>query len=453
MTVMLSEVWLALRDKRSRSTYRASATPARSLGGVREGSHPSPNAPITERRYLWPLILVTSLFFLWAVGVNLNDILIPHLRGAFHLTDFQSSFVQVAFFGGYFLAAWPAGFIIERLGYQRGIVFGLLICAAGAFLFIPAAYIHVYYAFLLGLFIMACGQSFLEVSANPYVTFLGPTQTSERRLNLAQSFNALGAVLTPIFGSALILARTHKLAAGANAATAEAAIVRLPYLIIVAIFLGMALLIGLSHLPKISEEAPADSDPIAAKHVLHFPHLLKGVAAQFFYVGAQVGVASFVIRFVEFSRPGTSDVQAANYLKLHLLAFMIGRFGGSAFMKRFAPASMLATFAVGSLLSVTLVLTNRGPAALAGIVLLGFFHSIMFPTIFALSIRHLGPATRKGSSLLVMSIIGGAICPAIMGRISDATNIQTAFLVPLVCYCFVLYFGLRGYRPTPQPSS
>jgi MFS transporter, FHS family, L-fucose permease len=418
-----------------------------------ESSHPataqnpgSVSANLTEPRYVWPLILVTSLFFLWAVGVNINDILIPHLRGAFHLTDFQSSFVQFAFFGGYFLAAWPAGWIVERLGYQRGIVFGLLICATGALLFIPAAYIHLYSAFLLCLFIMACGQAFLEVCANPYVTFLGPPQTSERRLNLAQSFNALGAVATPIFGSALILARTHKLAAGGNAAAAEAAVVRLPYLIIVAIFLGMAVLIGFSHLPKIAEE-PADVDPTAARHVLHFPHLLKGVAAQFFYVGAQVGVASFVIRFVEFSRPGTSDVQAANYLKLHLLAFMIGRFGGSFLMKRFAPASMLATFAVGSLVSVALVLTSCGSAALAGIVLLGFFHSIMFPTIFALSIRHLGPATRKGSSLLVMSIIGGALFPPLMGRISDATNIQVAFLVPLVCYCFVLYFGLRGYKP------
>jgi FHS family L-fucose permease-like MFS transporter len=406
---------------------------------------------LTERRYIWPLILVTSLFFLWAVGVNINDILIPHLRGAFHLTDFQSSFVQFAFFGGYFLAAWPAGWIVERLGYQRGIVVGLLICATGAVLFIPAAYIHLYSAFLACLFIMACGQSFLEVCANPYVTFLGPPQTSERRLNLAQSFNALGAVATPIFGSALILARTHKLAVGANAAAAEAAIVRLPYLIIVAIFLGMAVLIGLSHLPKIAEE-PATLDPSAARHVLHFPHLLKGVAAQFFYVGAQVGVASFVIRFVEFAHPGTSDVQAANYLKLHLLAFMIGRFGGSAFMKRFAPAAMLATFAVGSLVSVALVLTSSGPAALAGIVLLGFFHSIMFPTIFALSIRHLGPATRKGSSMLVMSIIGGAVCPPLMGRVSDATNIQVAFIVPLICYCFVLYFGLRGYRAAANLS-
>ncbi len=410
----------------------------------------SGRATLTEPRFILPLILVTTLFFLWAVGVNLNDILIPHLHRAFHLTDFQSSFVQVAFFGGYFLGAWPAGKIAERLGYQRGIILGLVICATGAFLFIPAAYIHVYFAFLVGLFIMACGQSFLEVSANPYVTFLGPPQTAEQRLNLAQSFNALGAVLTPVFGSALILARAHELTNGANAAAAEVAIVRLPYIIIVCIFLGMAGIIALAHLPRISVE-PADGDTPAAHHVLHFPHLIKGIAAQFFYVGAQVGVASFVIRFVEFAHPGTSDVQAANYLKLHLLAFMIGRFGGSALMRRIAPAHMLAAFAVGSLVSVAMVLSTRGPAALVGIVLLGFFHSIMFPTIFALSIRHLGPVTHKGSSLLVMSIIGGAVCPAIMGRISDATNIQVAFIVPLICYCFVLYFGLRGYRPRHEP--
>ncbi|HEY1810079.1 MAG TPA: L-fucose:H+ symporter permease [Acidobacteriaceae bacterium] len=409
-------------------------------------------AKLTEPRYILPLILVTTLFFLWAVGVNLNDILIPHLHSVFHLTDFQSSFVQVAFFGGYFLGAWPAGKIAERLGYQRGIVLGLVICATGAFLFIPAAYIHVYYAFLIGLFIMACGQSFLEVSANPYVTFLGPPETSEQRLNLAQSFNALGAVLTPVFGSALILARAHELANGSNTAAAEVAIVRLPYIIIVCIFLGMAGIIALAHLPRISVESADGENTAAARHVLHFPHLIKGVGAQFFYVGAQVGVASFVIRFVEFAHPGTTDVQAANYLKLHLLAFMIGRFGGSALMRRIKPAHMLAAFAAGSIISVALVLSSRGPAALVGIVLLGFFHSIMFPTIFALSIRHLGPSTHKGSSLLVMSIIGGAFFPAIMGRISDASNIQTAFFVPLACYVFVLYFGLSGYRPSHKPA-
>ncbi|HEX3435891.1 MAG TPA: L-fucose:H+ symporter permease, partial [Pseudacidobacterium sp.] len=362
------------------------------------------------------------------------------LKGAFHLTDFQSSFVQVAFFGGYFLAAWPAGRLMEKIGYQRGIVCGLLICAVGAFLFIPAASIHMYAVFLLGLFIMACGQSFLEVSANPYVTFLGPPQTAEQRLNVAQSFNAVGAVFTPILGSVFILSRAHAAAAGS-----EAEVVRGPYMVIVSVFLVMALIIFTAKLPVLQEENVEDESP-RFSGVLAFPHLLKGVAAQFFYIGAQVGVASFVIRFVQHTHPGTLDTQAANYLKLHLLGFMIGRFAGSALMKKIQPAMMLAAFAVGSVISVLLVIFSTGASALAGIVLLGFFHSIMFPTIFALSIRHLGPYTKRGSSLVVMAILGGAVFPALMGRISDASNIQRAFFVPLVCYLFVLYFATRGYR-------
>jgi FHS family L-fucose permease-like MFS transporter len=403
-------------------------------------STPQTGGPLTERRYVLPLILITSLFFLWAVGVNLNDILIPHLKGAFHLTDFQSSFVQVAFFGGYFLAAWPAGRLMEKIGYQRGIVCGLLICAVGAFLFIPAASIRMYAVFLLGLFIMACGQSFLEVSANPYVTFLGPPQTAEQRLNVAQSFNAVGAVVTPILGSTFILSRAHAAAAGS-----EADVVRIPYMVIVGIFVAMALIIYTAKLPVIQEEKAEDEDS-SFPGIMAFPHLLKGVATQFFYVGAQVGVASFVIRFVQHTHPGTLDTQAANYLKLHLLGFMIGRFAGSALMKKIQPAMMLAAFAVGSVISVLLVIFSTGALALSGIVLLGFFHSIMFPTIFALSIRHLGPYTKRGSSLVVMAILGGAVFPALMGRISDASNIQRAFFVPLVCYLFVLYFATRGYR-------
>jgi FHS family L-fucose permease-like MFS transporter len=403
-------------------------------------STPQTGGPLTERRYVLPLILITSLFFLWAVGVNLNDILIPHLKGAFHLTDFQSSFVQVAFFGGYFLAAWPAGRIMEKIGYQRGIVCGLLICAVGAFLFIPAASVRMYAVFLLGLFIMACGQSFLEVSANPYVTFLGPPQTAEQRLNVAQSFNAVGAVVTPILGSTFILSRAHAAAAGS-----EADVVRIPYMVIVGIFVAMALIIYTAKLPVIQEEKAEDEDS-SFPGIMAFPHLLKGVATQFFYVGAQVGVASFVIRFVQHTHPGTLDTQAANYLKLHLLGFMIGRFAGSALMKKIQPAMMLAAFAVGSVISVLLVIFSTGALALSGIVLLGFFHSIMFPTIFALSIRHLGPYTKRGSSLVVMAILGGAVFPALMGRISDASNIQRAFFVPLVCYLFVLYFATRGYR-------
>jgi MFS transporter, FHS family, L-fucose permease len=414
--------------------------------------------PITERRYVVPLVLVTSLFFLWAIGVNLNDILIQHLKKAFGLTDFQSSLIQSAFFGGYFLAALPAGWLMQRLGYKRGILVGLLVCASGTILFIPAASVRVYGFFLFALFVMACGQSILEVAANPYVTTLGPAESSERRLNLAQSFNAAGAVLIALIGSRFILSgieHTPAELAAMNPAqllgyrVSEANLVKIPYLVITGLFLFVALLIFLTKLPEIREtsgEGPQTSDA-KLSGTLSFPHLIKGVVAQFFYVGAQVGVASFIIRFAEFTLPGTHEKVAAHYLQAHLAGFMIGRFTGSAIMQKVAAPRLLSLFAGGSLLCLLVVLLASGAAPVWAIVLIGFFHSIMFPTIFALSLKSLGPYTKLGSSLLVMSIIGGAVCPAIMGKISDAWNIQRAFVVPLVCHAYVFYFAMWGYRP------
>src|SRR5713226_4547596 len=221
------------------------------------------SVPITEQRYVVPLTMVTSLFFLWALGVNLNDILIPHLKKAFRLTDFRSSLIQTAFFGGYFLAALPAGWLMEKIGYKRGILVGLIICATGALLFIPAASILVYGFFLFALFVMACGQSFLEVAANPYVTILGPAESSERRLNLAQSFNSVGAVVTPIIGAAFILTSTDYSREQQAAMSpsqieawkmAEASTVRVPYLVIAGIFLAVAVLIYFANLPEIHEQ-------------------------------------------------------------------------------------------------------------------------------------------------------------------------------------------------------
>ncbi len=415
--------------------------------------------PITERRFVLPLVLVTSLFFLWALGVNLNDILIPHLKKAFSLTDFQSSLIQSAFFGGYFVAALPAGWLMERVGYKRGILIGLLICATGAFLFIPAASIRVYGFFLLALFVMACGQCFLEVAANPYVTILGPPQTSERRLNIAQSFNSVGAVITPFLGAAFILSGVEYTSSQFSSMTpgqilafrvSEASMVKVPYLVIAGIFLFVAALIYLSKLPEIQEAAAVDQPVSAAgdrRGIWTHRHLIKGVLAQFFYVGAQVGVASFVIRFAEHSIAGTHEKVAAHYLQMHLIGFMAGRFAGSAIMKYIPAPKLLSLFATGALLCGLVALLASGIAPVWAFVFLGFFHSIMFPTIFALSLKNLGPYTKLGSSLLVMSIIGGAICPAIMGIVSDATNIQRAFGVPLVCYIYVLYFATRGYKP------
>jgi len=423
----------------------------------------NPTVPVTERRFRVPFILITSLFFLWAFGVNLNDILIPHLKLAFGLSDFQSSFIQVAFFGGYCLAAFPAGRLMEKIGYKKGILTGLFLCAVGAVLFLPASSSRVYGFFLLALFVMACGQSFLEVAANPYVTILGPAASAERRLNFAQSFNAVGAVLSPIIGRAFILtnvdapAQIAAMSAGqlATYRAAEASTVKGPYLMIAAIFVVVAVLVQLAHLPDV-HDAAAETESLdldkSSTSVLSHPHLWKGVIAQFFYVGAQVGVASFVIRYAQFSVPGTPAKKAALYLLLHQIGFMIGRFAGSATMKRIAPPHLLSLFAAASLVCAAVALLSSGLIPVGAVVLIGFFHSIMFPTIFALSIKNLGSQTKRGSSLLVMAIIGGAFFPAIMGRISDAVSIQRAFVVPLLCYVFILYFGLSGYKPSVAQS-
>ena len=420
-----------------------------------------PSAPLTDRRYTVAFVLVTSLFFLWALGVNLNDILIPHLKKAFRLTDLQSSLIQSAFFGGYFLAALPAGWLMERIGYKKGILVGLLTCALGAFLFIPAASIRLYGFFLFALFVMACGQGVLEVAANPYVTILGPSESSERRLNLAQSFNAVGAVVTPIIGRAFILSGIEYSSNQLSAMTPEQSVaysaleagrVRGPYLAITALFLLVAALLYFAHLPEI-REVSGEALPEARdarrglREIWRYKHLVKGVIAQFFYVGAQVGVTSFVIRFTQHTLPNTPEKVAANFLKWHLIGFMVGRFAGSAMMKRIAPPRLLGFFAVCAFLCTLAAIAGSGAASVWGVVLLGFFDSIMFPTIFALSVKNLGVYTKLGSALLVMSIIGGAIVPAVMGYISDTSSIQKAFAVPLICYAYVLYFAVRGYKP------
>lgn len=428
------------------------------------GPQPTPkNAPLTEKRYLLPFILITSLFFLWAFGVNLNDVLIPHFKSAFSLSDFRSSFIQVAFFGGYFVAAMVAGRLMERIGYKRGILSGLFLCATGALLFVPAGSLGVYGLFLLSSFVLACGQSFLEVAANPYATVLGPPASSERRLNFAQSFNGVGYVVALYVVGPLILSATvpsaeelARLSPGALQAyrASQTATVRIPYLVIAGIFVVVAVIMYLADLPEVREQAaPRESEAAASwRGTLSHAHLVRGVIAQFLYVGAQVGVGSFVIRFVMRVQPFLGPRAASRYLALHALGFMIGRFAGSALMNAIPASRLLAIFASGALVGAATGISMTGALPVYAIVLIGFFHSIMFPTIFALSIKNLGPFTKRGSSLLVMAVIGGAIIPAVMGKISDLSNIQRAFLVPLLCYAYVLYFGLSGYKPVPVAS-
>jgi len=447
------------------------------------------SAPLTERTYALPFVLVTSLFFLWSIGVNLNDVLIPHLKKAFDLTDFQSSFIQVAFFGGYFLAAFPAGSLMEKIGYKKGILIGLVICAMGTLLFLPAASSRTYGFFLLALFVMSSGQSFLEVGANPYVTVLGPAESSERRLNFAQSFNAVGAALVPTLGAAFILSGIEYTPAQRAAmsptqlqayVTSETNLVKVPYLAITAIFLFVAVLIYFARLPEVKEQESEGAQKELtgnASGILSHPHLIKGVIAQFFYVGAQVGVGSFAIRFAKHSMPQTLDAMsawgahfvagqhgalnflahmvpttpekmAAIFLVAHQTGFMIGRFSGSWMMKSIPAPRLLAAFGCGALACVLAGIGMSGLSSVVAIVLVGFFNSIMFPTIFALSLKNLGALTKRGSSLLVMSIIGGALIPAAMGRISDASSIRVALVMPLFCYIYVIYFAVSGYKPS-----
>jgi FHS family L-fucose permease-like MFS transporter len=408
-------------------------------------------APLTERRYLLPFVLITSLFFLWAIGVNLNDILIPHLKKALDLSDFQSSLIQTAFFGGYFLMALPAGWIMRRLGYRRGILVGIGVCAFGTLLFQPAATARWYPFFLLALFVMACGQCVLEVAANPYVTVLGPAESAARRLTTAQIFNALGSVLTPLLGARFILSGSQAPAAGTAALdswrVAEASSVKTPYLIITAIFVVVGIVIARSKLPEVREPGIGGGRGLA--DAWRHAHLRRGVFTQFCYVGAQVGAASFVIRFARHTNPGIADTTAAIFLFWHQAGFLTGRVVGSGLMKRIAAPKLLAAFAAMGLVAAAIAATGSGTAAIWMVVLLGFFNSIQFPTIFALSLDGLGEDTKLGSSLLVMSIVGGAIIPAVMGRISDAAGIQTAFWVPALCYVAVGHFALRGHRHAP----
>ena len=407
-------------------------------------------APLTERRYLLPFVLVTSLFFLWAIGVNLNDILIPHLKKALDLSDFQSSLIQTSFFGGYFLMALPAGWVMRKLGYRNGILIGIALCGFGTLLFQPAATARWYPFFLLALFVMACGQCVLEVAANPYVTLLGPAESAARRLTTAQIFNALGSVLTPVLGARFILSSSQQPVASATAIDAwrvsEASSVKAPYLIITAIFVVVGLIMARARLPEVKESGVGGGRGLgdAWRHA----HLRRGVITQFCYVGAQVGVASFVIRFAKHAVPGTDDIGAAIFLFWHQAGFLLGRVLGSFIMKRVAAPKLLATVAVLGLVAAAFAATGSGMAAVWMVALLGLFHSIQFPTIFALSLDGLGEDTKLGSSLLVMSIVGGAIIPAAMGRLSDATSIQTAFWIPALCYLVVLHFAWRGHRHT-----
>jgi FHS family L-fucose permease-like MFS transporter len=404
-------------------------------------------------KYLLPFILITSLFFFWGIIINLDSVLIPHLRKAFRLNTLQSSLVDSAVFIAYFIMAIPAGLIMQRSGYKTGIIMGLLLFAIGSFLFLPAANTREYAFFLGALFIIACGLAMLETAANPYATVLGPENTATQRLNLAQSFNGLAVVVAPLIGKYFILSGKEYTDADLAKMTAdakefylrsEASSVKGPYIVIGILILAVALLFLLTKLPDIKEEK---TERKTLLHTLRHKHLMWAVITQFFYVGAQVCVTSFFINLAKRSA-GLNEKVAADYLAWgYGIAFMAGRFFGTFAMKYIQPARLLSVYALINILLSLLAIFSKGIITVYALIAIGFFMSIMFPTIFALGIKGLGHETKTGSSLIIMSIVGGALLPPVLGYISDATNnIQTGYLVPLVCFIVVLFFGLKGYK-------
>lgn len=412
---------------------------------------------MTKKNNVFAIGLITSLFFLWGFAHNLDPILIPHLKKSFTLSTLQATLVDSAVFIAYFVMALPAGFLMKRFGYKAGIITGLLVFATGAFLFIPAANQQSYIFFLIALFIIACGLTTLETAANPYITVLGPPESAPFRINFAQSFNGLAATLAPIIGARLILTQgatdeqlNAMTAAARNAAlAAEASSVKTPYMILGSVLLVIALLFAFTKLPNIEQ----DHDEPASEsifHALKHKHLAWGVMAQFFYVGAQVCVFSLFILYAQKSS-GISGKEASIYLGACGFAFLAGRFLGTILMKFFKASNLLALYAFINVVLCIAAALLSGMITVYIVIGICFFMSIMFPTIFALGIKDLGNDTAYGSSLIIMSIVGGAIIPPIFGFISDQTgNIQLGYFVPMICFSVIAFFAMKGSNVSPQ---
>jgi FHS family L-fucose permease-like MFS transporter len=398
-----------------------------------------------------PFILITCLFFLWGFAHNLDPILIPHLKKSFTLTTTQSTLVDSSVFVAYFIMAMPAGFIMKRWGYKMGIIAGLLLFAIGSFLFVPAANHQSYNYFLVALFIIACGLTILETAANPYASKLGDPSTATQRLNLVQSFNGLAVALAPAIGARLILTKGYSDAelatmtdAARKAALAmEAYTVKTPYTILGIVLLLIAGIFYFIQLPDIRESS---NHKATIKETLQHSHLRWAVIAQFFYVGAQVCVLSLFILYVTQSA-NVTEIQAADYLSIGGLAFLIGRFLGTALMRFIQPKKLLTTYAIICVALSVLAIVGKGTITIYTVIAICFFMSIMFPTIFSLGIDSLGKDTEMASSLIVMSIVGGAVLPRCFGLISDSTgNIQNGYIVPLIAFAVVAYFGWKGCK-------
>jgi FHS family L-fucose permease-like MFS transporter len=406
--------------------------------------------------YSRPLTIVTTLFFMWGFLTSLNDILVPHLKSIFELSYARVMLVQLAFFSAYFLFSLPWSKIVNGIGYQRTMVVGLLTMAVGAFLFLPAASAASYPLFLTALIILAAGITGLQVAANPYVVVLGKSETASSRLDLTQAFNSLGTTIAPKIGGLLILSaapfaieQLQQLAPQALHAyrVQQAASVKTPYTVIGVALVLLALFIGTLKLPKIDSAAYRPGKKVNDSIWRH-PNLFLGAIGIFTYVGAEVSIGSFLVNY--FGLPeiaGLSVKTAAGFVSFYWGGAMIGRFLGAALLRRFKPGYLLALCAILAAALVTASMLLGGHTAMWTILAVGLFNSIMFPTIFSLSVAELGPLTGNGSGILNMAIVGGAILPVIQGVIADHVGIHHAFVLPVICYLYILFYGLSGSKP------
>lgn len=409
----------------------------------------------TTKSWLFPFILVTSLFFFWGFVHNLDPILIPHLRKAFNLTDLQSSLIDSSVFIAYFAMALPAGYVMRKYGYKSGILIGLVLFGIGSILFVPAANSLQYVYFLGALFVIACGLTFLETAANPYVTILGPAETATKRLNFAQSFNGLAAFIAPTVVGPMILSGKNLTEAEMASMSStelstylasEAASVKMPYLILGLIILAVAILFYFTNMPDVKDEDVEGGEKASFRGALQSMKLRWGILAQFFYVGAQVCVGSFFIKMAT-TTAGIEEASAAKYLGFFGLAFMLGRFAGTFLMQYIEPRKLLITYTIINILLSLLAITGTGMIVVYTLIAIAFFMSIMFPTIFSMGIDGLGHNTKIGSSLIVMAIVGGALLPPVLGLVSDITgNIQYGYTVPLMCFAVILLFAFNGHK-------
>ena len=405
---------------------------------------PNSNAQNGNR---FAIVALTSLFFMWGFITCLNDILIPHLKGVFSLSYTQASLIQFCFFGAYAIVSLPAGKLVRMIGYQKGIVVGLTVAASGCLLFVPSALFHSYAFFLGALFILAAGITVLQVAANPYVTAIGDPATASSRLTMTQAFNALGTTIAPYFGGLLILSAVTSGAAEMADVNANSVIV--PYVVLAGSLLLLAVIFSCLNLPalKESEEAASmsfDSNVSAWSH----KHLVLGAVGIFVYVGAEVSIGSYLISFLtQENIAGITESEAAKYVAYYWGGAMVGRFVGAAVMQFIRPGRALAFNALAACLLVSIAVIAEGSVAMIAILLVGLCNSIMFPTIFSLALHGLGKYTSQGSGILCVAIVGGAILPLIQGVLADSIGVQLAFVLPIVCYVYIAFYGVRGSVP------